>query len=80
MLATGYLAQPFIPRSPQRGSEQGKGEKKEATVSILKGQIQIAPAYNPSLNNLDGDRTMLRFCREIRIASENIFLPAHACW
>lgn len=62
MLATGYLAQPFIP--PQRGSEQGKGEKKEAAVSILKGQIQIAPAYNPSLNNLGGDRTMLRFCFE----------------
>lgn len=68
-------SQPFISRSPQRGtSEQGKGEKKEAAVSILKGQIQITPAYNLSLNNLGGDRTMLRFCREIRIASENIFV------
>lgn len=69
------ISQPFISRSPQRGtSEQGKGEKKEAAVSILKGQIQITPAYNLSLNNLGGDRTMLRFCREIRIASENIFV------
>lgn len=60
--------QAFISRSPQRGtSEQGEGEKKETAVSILKGQIQIAPAYNLSVNNLGGDRTMLRFCREIRI-------------
>lgn len=51
MFAIGY------PAATSEQGEEGEGKKKEAAVSILKGQIQIAPAYNLSRNNLGGGRT-----------------------
>lgn len=56
MFAIGYPAATVHFAATSEQGEEGEG-KKEAAVSILKGQIQIAPAYNLSRNNLGGGRT-----------------------